>query len=200
MMPQTSLRSAGCLAVRFYLLSAALVLGASEAMASPGEGHAPSVWDLRFFWFNFVLYVGLLYVLLRKVIASGWEARRQRVERSVVSATTEMHTADKELRSIEAMVKDLKSDQEKARAEVLALANDEAASILSAAEERASRIRSQAKELLKGERRSAEASFRSSLVARAVELARSKFSSGQYASQQDAYVAAAVDRAKRLVQ
>jgi F0F1-type ATP synthase membrane subunit b/b' len=199
-MPQILSRSSGRLGAHISVLSVALFFGAPEAFASGGEGHAPSVWDLRFLWLNFGLYVALLYFLLRKVVASGWEARRQRVEKSVVSATTEMQSAEKELRSIEDMVRELKTEQEKARAEVLTLAKEEAASIVRAAEERASRIRSQAKDLLTGERRSAEASFRGALVARAVELARSKFSSGQYTSRQDAYVAAAVDRAKRLVQ
>jgi F0F1-type ATP synthase membrane subunit b/b' len=199
-MTQTLSRSSGRLVAHVCLLSVALFFGASEVFASAGEGHSPSVWDIRFLWLNFALYVALLYVLLRKVVASGWAARRQRVEKAVVSATSEMQSAEKELRSIEQVVRDLKVEQEKARAEVLTLAKEEAASIVSAAEERASRIRSQAKELLKGEKRSAEASFRSTLVARAVDLARSKFSSGQYSSRQDAYVAAAVDRAKRLVQ
>lgn len=199
-MPQILSRSSGRLGAQFCLLSLALFSGTSEVFASAGEGHAPSVWDIRFLWLNFALYLVLLYVLLRKVVVSGWTARRQRVEKAVVSATTEMQSAENQLRSIEQAVRDVKVEQEKARAEVLTLAKEEAASLVRAAEERASRIRSQAKELLKGERRSAEASFRSALVARAVDLARSKFSSGQYSSRQDAYVAAAVDRAKRLVQ
>jgi F0F1-type ATP synthase membrane subunit b/b' len=188
------------LSAALLLAASVMFLGTSEAYASGGEGHVPSPWDLRFLWLNFLLYVVLLYVLLRKVVASSWNARRQRVERSVVSATNEMQSAEKELRSIEEMVRDLKAQQETARAEVLTLAKEEASSIVRTAEERASRIRSQAKELLQGEKRSAESSFRSALVARAVDLARSKFSSGQYSSRQDAYVAAAVDRAKRLVQ
>jgi F-type H+-transporting ATPase subunit b len=199
-MPQTFPRFAFHSCAKLALLSLVLVLASSEAMASGGEGHAPSAWDLRFLWLNFVLYVVLLYVLLKKVIASGWAARRHKIEKSVVSATSEVEAAEKTLRSIEDLVRNLKSEQEKAREEILSLAKEEAASIVRAAEERAERVRAQAKDLLKGESRSAQASFRSALVARAVELAKSKFSGGQFAGRQDDYVAAAVDRAKRLVQ
>jgi F0F1-type ATP synthase membrane subunit b/b' len=199
-MPQTFPRSSSRLCAHLCALSLVWCLASSEAFASGGEGHHPTVWDIRSLWLNFALYVVLLYVLLKKVVGSGWATRRQRIEKSVVSATSEVESADKALRSIEEVVKNLKAEQERAREEVLSLAKEEAASILRAAEDRAQRIRTQATDLLKGETRSAEASFRSALVARAVELAKSKFSSGQFSSRQDAYVAAAVDRAKRLVQ
>jgi F0F1-type ATP synthase membrane subunit b/b' len=183
-----------------FLVGVTLVVNSANASASPTEGHTPSVWELRFLWLNFFLYVGILYVLLRRPLSSAWAARRQRIERSVVSATSDMEAAEKELRAIEELVRNLKVEQERAREELLAITKQEAAAICAEAQERAERIRSQAKDLLKGEARSAEASFRGQLVARAVELAKAKFSSGRLAERQDSYVAAAVERAKRLVQ
>jgi len=186
--------------VAIALVGSVLVAASSDAFASPSEGHSPSVWELRFLWLNFFLYVGLLYLLLRRPVSSAWAARRQRIEHSVVSATSDMEAAEKELRAIEELVRNLKGEQERAREELLSLTKQEAVAISNEARERAERIRSQAKDLLKGEARSAEASFRGQLVARAVELAKTKFSGGRLAARQDSYVAAAVERAKRLVQ
>jgi hypothetical protein len=71
--------------------------------------------------------------------------------------------------------------------------------IARAATEKATRTKSQVKEMLEGETRSAEAQFRASLIARAVELSKDRFKSGELAARQATYVEAATDRAKRLV-
>lgn len=163
------------------------------------DAHTPSFSDTKYLWINFLLYVGLLYVVLNKVIRSAWAGRRDRIERAVVSATSEVETAERELKAVEELVADLRTQQSRVREEILDGARQEGLVIYRAAQERALRVGAQAKELLNGEARSAEASLRSQLVSRAVELAKAKFSGGQFSGRQDDYVSAAVERAKRLV-
>jgi F0F1-type ATP synthase membrane subunit b/b' len=175
-------------------------LSATPACASGGEGgHHASIADIAGPWINFIVYVALLTALLRKPIKNGWAARRERIAEEVSAATSEMEAAERELAAVEALTKNIAQEQERARVEILKQGELEATSIASAAREKAARIKSQVGELLEGESRSAQASFRSSLVAKAVELSKARFQGGEFSSRQSAYVDAAVDRAKKLV-
>jgi len=182
------------------IISASLVvLTVSPAFASSDAGHSPSISDLGVFWVNFLIYVTLLYVFVRKAISSAWAARRESILASVTSATDEVNAAERELNATEALVKNLAADQEKARGDILRQGQAEADAIVAAAKEKSARIKTQAQELLKGEGRSAEASFRAALVAKAVEISRERFSRGEFAAKQEQYLDAALSRAKRLV-
>jgi F0F1-type ATP synthase membrane subunit b/b' len=179
---------------------AATVLFAIDAFASGAEGaHHGSITDTVGPWINFIVYIALLSVLVRKPLKAGWAARRQRIAEEVSAATSEMESAERSLATVEALTKNISQEQERARAEILKQGELEAASIASAAREKASRIKSQVQDLLEGESRSAQANFRAALVAKAVELSKARFESGEFSSRQGAYVEAAVDRAKKLV-
>jgi F0F1-type ATP synthase membrane subunit b/b' len=177
----------------------ALLAVSSEAHAS-GAGHVPSIGDLTFYWVNFVLYVALMTYLLRKPIKNGWAARTARIKQTVADCTDQVESAERELNAIEALTKGLPAEQERARQQIVSQANLEAADIVKQAEQRAARLREQSKEMLKGEMRSAQSSFRASLVSRALQLAKDRFTKGEYAAREQAYVGAAVTRAKQLVQ
>lgn len=175
-------------------------LSVSLAHASGGEaGHHGSIADIAGPWINFIVYVALLAVLLRKPLKSGWAARRERIAEEVAAATSEMEAAERELAAVEALTKNISQEQERARLDIVKQGELEAASIAAAAKEKAARIKSQVAELLDGESRSAQAGFRASLVAKAVEISKARFQGGEFASRQAAYVDAAVDRAKKLV-
>jgi F0F1-type ATP synthase membrane subunit b/b' len=181
------------------LLSALVPLAVAAASDGEGAAHHGSILDLGKFWMNFGIYVALLVVLLKKPIKSGWASRRARIADSVSSATSEMAEAERALAAVEALTKNLVVEQERARGEIISQGELEVQAVARAAAERAARIKSQVKELLEGETRSAEAQFRSSLIAQAVELSKDRFKSGDYAARQSTYVEAAADRAKRLV-
>jgi F0F1-type ATP synthase membrane subunit b/b' len=181
-------------------LSLGLVVFASlPAWASSGGHHEPSIADLGVFWVNFIIYSALLFVLVRKPIGSAWAARRASIMTAVTSATDEVGSAERELNATEALLKNLSAEQDRARAEIVRQGKVEAEAIAEAAHEKAERIKAQAKELLKGEGRSAEAAFRATLVAKALEMSREKFARGEYSAKQSQYVDAALSRAKRLV-
>lgn len=169
------------------------------AFASGGAGHNPSIHDIVPFWVNFVIYIALMTVLLRKPIKNGWASRRNRIAEEVASATADMEAAERELAAVEALTKNLSQEQERARVEILRQGELESNSIVSAAKEKASRLASSTKDLLEGESRSAQAHFRAALVAKAVELSKAKFQTGELAARQSQYVDAAIDRAKKLV-
>lgn len=184
----------------FFMSLIASTITTSVAFASGAEeGHHASIGAIVGPWINFLAYVGLLTVLLRKPIKNGWAARRERISEEVSAATSEMEAAERELAAVEALTKNITQEQGRARAEILKQGELEAGAITSAAQEKAARVKAQVKDLLEGESRSAQASFRASLVAKAVELSKARFQSGEFASRQSAYVDAAVGRAKKLV-
>jgi F0F1-type ATP synthase membrane subunit b/b' len=188
------------LLVALLLVAATVLLGAVPvAFASSGHGE-PSFTDLTFYWINFVLYVGIMTYILRKPLAKGWAARTARIKQSVLQCSDDVESAERELNAIEALTKTLPQEEEKIKQQIIEQANAEAADIIRQAEQRAVRIREQAKELLKGETRSAQSSFRQALVARAVQIAKEKFGAGEFAARDDVYNTAAVTRAKQLVQ
>jgi F0F1-type ATP synthase membrane subunit b/b' len=172
----------------------------ATAYASGGEGgpHG-SIADISGPWINFIVYVALMTALVRKPIKNGWASRRERIAEEVAAATSEMKAAERELAAVEAITKNIGQEQERARLDIIKQGELECLSIASASHEKAARIKSQVVELLEGESRSAQASFRAALVAQAVELSRARFQGGEFASRQAAYVDAAVDRAKKLV-
>ena len=181
-------------------LSIALVLTVSElAVASGGAGHQPSIHDIVPFWVNFAIYIALMTVLLRNPIKNGWASRRNRIAEEVASATSDMEAAERELAAVEALTKNLSQEQERARLEILKQGELESNSIVSTSKEKAARLAASAKDLLEGESRSAQAHFRAALVAKAVELSKAKFQTGELAARQSQYVEAAIDRAKKLV-
>lgn len=178
----------------------AATLSAPVALASGGDGaHHASIADITWPWINFIVYVFALTALLRKPIKNGWASRRERIAEEVTAATSELEAAERELAAVEALTKNIAQEQERARADIVKQGELEASSIASAAKEKATRLKSQVAELLEGESRAAQASFRASLVAKAVELSKARFQGGEYVSRQSAYVDAAVDRAKKLV-
>jgi len=181
------------------LSSQLLIATASAAEEAEGPHHG-SILDLVSNWVNFLIYVAVLYVCLRKVIPSAWAARREKIRETVLSSKSELEAAERELAAVEALTQNLLQEQERAKREIIEQAELEAAAIISSAQERAVRIKSQTKDLLVGEGRSAELQVRASLVSRALEIARGRFASGEYSERQGAYVDAAIDRAKRLVQ
>lgn len=169
------------------------------AFASAGAGHHPSIHDIVPFWVNFVIYVALMTVLLRNPIKNGWASRRDRIAEEVSSSSSDMEAAERELAAVEALTKNLSQDQERARIEILKQGELEASAVISSAKEKAARLASSTKDLLEGESRSAQGRFRAALVAKAVELSKSRFQTGELAARQSVYVDAAIDRAKKLV-
>lgn len=169
-----------------------------DAHASGGK--PPALSDLTFYWINFILYVGVMTFILRKPIRNGWAARTARIKQAVEQSTDEVESAERELNAIEALTKGLAAEQERVRQEIVSQAELESADILRNAHQRAVRIKEQAKEMLRGETRSAESTFKSSLVARALQLAKDRFKGGEFAARESVYLDAAARRSKHLVQ
>lgn len=177
-----------------------VLVGATDHAIAGSGNRPPALSDLTFYWINFILYIGVMTFILRKPIRNAWAARTARIKKTVAECTDEVDAAERELNAIEALTKGLATEQDRVRQEIISQANLEASDILRQADQRAARIREQAKEMLKGETRSAESAFRASLVSRALQSAKERFTRGEFAGREQTYVEAAVNRSKQLVQ
>jgi F0F1-type ATP synthase membrane subunit b/b' len=171
--------------------------GFASAWASGGPA---SIGDLKSYWINFVIYICLLFICLRKVIPAAWTARREAIQATVRNATRDLESAEAEVKDVETRTRNLEADKRKAMDEIIRQAEAEASAAVSQAREKATRASVQAVDLLKGEGRAAEVEYRSELVARALQLAREKFQQGAFADKEAGYRDAAMARARRLVQ
>jgi F0F1-type ATP synthase membrane subunit b/b' len=138
--------------------------------------------------------------ILRKPLANGWAARTSRIKQSVMRSSDEVEAAERELNAIEALTKTIPQEEERIKKEIAEQGDAEAAEIIRQAEQRAARIRQQATELIKGETRSAQSSFRQALVERAVQITKERFGAGDFTARENVYQTAAITRAKQLVQ
>jgi F0F1-type ATP synthase membrane subunit b/b' len=181
------------------MVSVAVFLSAESACAASGSGE-PSIAELKFYWLNFALYLGLLFFILRKPIRNGWASRVARIRQTVTRSADEVSAAERELNAVEALSRSLATEQERVKSEIANQAELEGKDIVRQARERAERIVNQAHEMLKGESRSAESQFRATLVARATEIAKQSYAKGEQAGREASYLEAAMNRAKSLVQ
>lgn len=187
-------------AVVVALSSAALLVpGVALAGGGHGGGHA-SFWDLKWFLLNFTLYVVILYVLLRKQIATGWVARRDRLAAEVSSRAVELQAAEVELRDAELRLQAYDGEVRNLRTQIARETEHEAAQIAAEAARRAERIHTQTNDSLRAERRAAEGGIQRALadlvIRRAEEKLKSELSSESDRPLRDR----ALSGAKQLVQ
>lgn len=138
------------------------------AIAAPHGGHEAahhgSSADLIPFWINFSLYVVVLFVLVRKPIASGWASRRDGIAAAVNKGKVERDQAESALRIAKGKESMLSSDIAALLAQVKNDTKAETEEVLRDAHERASRISAQGKDLLTAEQKAFETSLRKELA------------------------------------
>ena len=172
------------------------------AFASSGEGHgeAAGIGSIFWYWINFILFVGMLYVLLRKPIATMWVDRAASISAAMDRADTELNDAEAKL--LEARTKLDHVDEEMANVRELVAkeAQMEASAILDDARKKAEITLQRARETVLAEKSAAEKELRQqladSVIAQASEILRQRISSdNDYERRQQA-----IEGFRRLVQ
>lgn len=77
-----------------------LILLPVTAIAAGGGGahHAPDISHLTWYWFNFLVYCGILYILLKKPVTGFWHQRWQAIESKINKGEKALLAAEEELR------------------------------------------------------------------------------------------------------
>jgi len=133
------------------------------ALASGGEHHQASPWDLRFHVVNFLLYMALMYALLKKPFSSAMTKRREVMEERVAKAGQELSAAESALSAVRQKLQSVEGEAAKLSREIVADAEREGQRIVADAERKAQRVKAQGVRLAQAEVKSMEAALRRDL-------------------------------------
>ncbi|BDU75366.1 ATP synthase F0 subunit B [Mesoterricola sediminis] len=166
--------------------------GHGETPAAQGEGHAAAGHDaghggahhtpLKLFGmelerggqflvqlFNFALFAGILFFLLKGALSSAFKARARELEDKLGQAERERAEADAQIQELEARMAGLQAELEGIMAKAGAEAEAEKARIIQSAQAEAAQIRAQTKAEIDFQKRAAEAELRTLVAELAVE-------------------------------
>jgi F-type H+-transporting ATPase subunit b len=122
-----------------------LALATAAAAAEGGEHHAPSVTLLLLNFVNFAIYAFILYRFAWPAVTRYLHGRRADVVAALEAAREARAQAEAIKAEYDARLRTLQADAERARAEVLAIAEVEAKNLLEQANRAAERIRNDAR-------------------------------------------------------
>jgi F-type H+-transporting ATPase subunit b len=122
-----------------------LAAGAALAAEAGGEHHPPSVGLLLLNFVNFAIYAYIIYRFAWPPISKYLTGRRAAVVAELEAAQQARREAEAMKAEYEAKLRNLEADAERARAEVLAIAEVEARNLLEEARRSAERVRNDAR-------------------------------------------------------
>lgn len=139
--------------------------------ASAGHHHVPSVADLLYPAINFVLFVGLLFFLLKERFPQGIKGRRARIVEAVEAAGAQMQAAHQEFEKAKHLLDQVDQEVAEMAARIEREAQGEAEALLRAATEQGAAISAQAERSAAAELKSAEERIRKMFAERVIEKA-----------------------------
>ncbi|NMC64411.1 MAG: ATP synthase F0 subunit B [SAR324 cluster bacterium] len=143
--------------------------------ASHGTAHkSPGISSLIPYWVNFILFLGILYILLRKKVPLIWAERRDKIAEGIDKASVELKEAEAKLREARHNFDNVEEEISKVKALIRNEAAMEHDSILAEAKKKADLIIQRAKDTAASERSSAEKLLRREMGERVLLLARQR--------------------------
>lgn len=156
------------------VVGGAVIFSDANAFAAVGGHHHPSPADLLWPAVNFVLYVALLFFLLKGKVVAGLQSRSDSVAAAINKASVEIEAAKAELAAVEARMVGLSGEIDRLSTEISVEGEKESTQLLDDAKQRAKRIVEQAHKSAEGEVKATQLAIRRELaelvVKRAEEL------------------------------
>src|SRR5437763_13535829 len=121
--------------------------------------------------FNLLLFVGLLYFLLRRTLSEAFRARQEGIRNDLMRAEEERNAAVAKLEEVEGRLARLDAEVEAIRAQAQREAAEERPRIERATEEELRKIREQARREIKSAAKSARAELRAFAAEQSVKFA-----------------------------
>lgn len=150
------------------------VLAFVPLAAAEAKGHEQGFSTLIPYWVNFILFVGLLYFLLRKKARAGWAQRRETIENNIDRALAELQQAEQKLHQALKNLDNVAGEASKVEDLLRKEAITEHDAIIAEAKSKAELIIKRAKETAEAEKTSAIQALRSEMVERVVQRARER--------------------------
>lgn len=158
--------------ITVYWMTVLMVLaGAGLAFAASDGGDMAKWKDFMWRIINFVIFIGILYLVAGKRVGQMLTSRRQQIRDDLENLDRRREEADKKLRHVEAQIKDLDAQREKVLADFQAQGENLKKAIIIQAEEKAKQIKAQAQTAAAQEYKLATEKLRDELSGMVVEAA-----------------------------
>lgn len=182
------------------VISSIVVIPAA-ALASSGAHHGHgSAADLFPYVISFLVYAVALFLLVRKPIANGWSARRNRILSAISDADRAHAEASAEYAAADRSFATLDAQSEALRNAIKDEADRDATLAIDRAKERVRQMLSDAERTLKAERMKAEGRLRRELTENIVKAAQERIISSLTPEKDRALRGRVVDKVPTLVQ
>lgn len=121
-----------------------VLVGAGLAFAASEDGDMAKWKDFTWRVINFVIFVGILYLVAGKRIGQILTSRREKIRDDLEDLDHRRKEADKKLRNVEAQIKDLDAQREKILADFQVQGENLKKTIIVQAHQKAEQIKAQA--------------------------------------------------------
>lgn len=187
---------------RAYALAFLVLLDTpSLALAATEHGHeAAGFMSLQWYWVNFLLYIAIMFFILRKQVANGWGQRRGLIETAVNRSQIELEAAQQKVDEAEERLAGLREVLERVTVEIAQEANLEAKHILEDARARAERTAKQVQDNIQAENRVAELTIRTELSDVVISKVRGRLQSELNPDSDRALRQAALNESRAIIQ
>lgn len=146
----------------------------NAAFASSEQGHhAATLYDIRFFYLHFLIFVWLLYKLTNKPVASAWHAWRENIQASVEKGTKALDAAEEALQMAEGKLSTLPQALSEMTTRIKHETETESKEIIEEAKRKSVDIKKRGEENIKAEKLAAEKAYQRTLATNALAQAKS---------------------------
>jgi F0F1-type ATP synthase membrane subunit b/b' len=162
-----------------------------HAFAS-GAGESHGYGYLFWYWINFLLYVGVMYLLLKGMIAKGWSARREKIQNDIEAGKRSLESAMKRFDSAKSRASVVESEITAMLEGIERETDGEVKKILADAERHATEIKKSATQNLtqegKAQKESMQREIADLVLARAEDMLKSSLTKDKDKSLRDAAI------------
>lgn len=152
-----------------------IALGAAPAYAGGGGGHS-SIVDLLWYFVNFFVFFGFLFLITRKKFVAFWIKRSDDIEAAVTKGERELAKAKEELQAVELKLQGLAKEIETIRTDASNGLDAELSELKQNAETDRERLQEQTQSLLEAEKRNMEKDLRAQLADYVISEAEKRIS------------------------
>ncbi len=139
------------------------------------------------YWVNFIIFVLVMYFLLRKAFSQSWQKRRDTISRAVHAGEEQLKLAKQRLEEAREQQESLVSQLGKLRETILKEGDMELQRIRRDGDERAEFVKKQAERTLESEKLALEVELRKELAARVMEKASERLKN-EISEEEDSYL------------
>jgi len=187
-------------AVLVFLIGLIVFWPLNSYAAGQASGAEPSIWDTRFYWINFLLYVGGMYFLLRGILSRGWDSRRERIRVAAERGKIAAEAAQAELRNVEERFKNLPTEITNLQAVIAKEAISESEQVERDSAIAITQISNHTKTTIVAERKALEREVRKELAATVMAKVEQRLARDMTAEIDTSLRQAAIGSARMLVQ